>query len=343
MSDSALAQPTAKAKDSAFQTSRRLYTAQFLALSRKCWQQFWNNPGLLLTIFLYPIAFVLLLEGLRSFEQYPEELQPFPPVNTTTPLVSTKLPKCQSFDLFYRRFDRLESLSPCVELVWGVSATASAAYKTLVQGAMAKLTEWNTGAGFSEVSDTFNADTFMTKPRQVLALDAANVATSASGNGEAASSEALFRLSYRNQGKYDTMIWFWEDSSGSTGAITPKRRYQLWVNGTASEIYERHGDYFHYSKVQGAVENALLSAAGGSGGADDPLVDLSSTKLPILHDTNNVEISGTNWNLNGPSSFPYFDRTGVLILMLGLILSCTTVMQVVVREKTQVGLRTGSI
>ncbi len=71
------------------------------------------------------------------------------------------------------------------------------------------------------------------------------------------------------------------------------------MNQTAAELYERYGDYFHYAKVQGAVENAMLESdvtvsQSNTASAASPLVDLGMRKLPILHDAdNNFEVTDT--------------------------------------------------
>lgn len=133
------------------------------------------------------------------------------------------------------------------------------------------------------------------------------------------SEDGLFREIYRNPGRYDASLWF----SSAT-------KYRLWVNQTATLFYERAGDYFHYPKIQAAIENALLVSQ--LGGTANPGLQISLHKLPNI-DVGMPTAKETRFNNRGPDSFDYFDHSGSDMIMFGLTLSALSVMQLIVAEK----------
>jgi len=116
----------------------------------------------------------------------------------------------------------------------------------------------------------------------------------------------LFRNTYRNLGRFDTSVWFRDAHSEATltspelEAALTGRKYTLWVNQTAAELYSRVGDYFHYAKVQSAVENAILAADYGSESGVEVLLE----KLPIA-DPGSPTDRETTWNHKGNPTFAY--------------------------------------
>lgn len=74
---SASSSPSRRNSPSEFRAAAASYTAQFLALYLKSFYAIRNNPGLLFSLFFWPVFFVLMLEALHQFQFKPVELVNF--------------------------------------------------------------------------------------------------------------------------------------------------------------------------------------------------------------------------------------------------------------------------
>ena len=104
------------------------------------------------------------------------------------------------------------------------------------------------------------------------------------------------------------------------------------MNQTNAFLYERTGDYFHYAKVQAAIENALLDTEEGVLSAEGSRLVLEIKKLPNV-DTGMPTKQAMRFNPDGPEVYDYFDRTGDTMILFGLTLSAVSIMQLLIAEK----------
>jgi hypothetical protein len=154
--------------------------------------------------------------------------------------------------------------------------------------------------------------------------------------------EAMFGQMYLNPGVYDTAVWFTSqddqytlddrqhqlDYEANNLNLVSSNKYTMWVNDTAAKGYERMGDYYHYVKVQSALENAILRVEFGA----DAGLNIDLEKLPSLDNGQPKPFQIEKNNL-GVFNYSYFDDIGCLMLFFGLILSAISVIQLVIGEK----------
>ena len=103
----------------------------------------------------------------------------------------------------------------------------------------------------------------------------------------------LFGEIFRHPGRFDAAVWFFSD-----------KKYRLWVNQTAAALYERHGDYFHYAKIQTAIENAIMDAESPGDAVllhGGPRLELDLKKLPNV-DTGMPSKQAMRYNPDGPET-----------------------------------------
>ena len=192
-----------KSASEEFQETSAAYTSQFFALYMKSFYMIRNNPGLLFSLFFWPVFFVLMLEGLHQFQSKPLDLVNFDETvgkggGSDGNELGSVYPGCKYWDRAGKEMKVLEDLHPCMNLLWGSGATTSS-----------------------------NTNNFATPDTVISMLKSINPSLKIK---KIQTEDQIFREIYRNPGKYDASIWF-----------SSERKYRLWVNQTAALFYERNG------------------------------------------------------------------------------------------------------
>eukprot|EP00392_Amoebophrya_sp_AT5.2_P011310 g11387.t1 len=270
------------------------YAVQFRALYFKSFLTIRNSPSVLCSIWLVPVLFLFLLEGVRQLQRQPLKVAVF----EDTVVDKAAYPRCMYFDQYYAEFTRHNELYPCFNLLYGGAAGTGGDVRA---AAVAERLKANIGEA-AGADHGFRAK-------------------------QASSEDELFAAVYREPGRYDMSVWFSTDTkyrlwvNDTAGELY--ERYGDYFHYVKAQAAIENA----LLEVQAASASSAPVTTSAA-----PSLDLLLRRLPNIDPGMPTKLE-LEYDFKARRTFSYFDDMGAVIILFALTLSGSSVMHMVVREK----------